>query len=521
MEMHMKAAIYARFSTDKQTESSIRDQVRICTEYAALRGLEIVERFEDQGISGAAFGNRPGVQRALASLEAGMTLLVCDLSRLSRSQDLAPLLIRLTHRGIRVVGVQDGFDSDSPTARMQAGLSGIMSEEFRNMIKMRTHSALESRQRDRKPTGGKAYGYRDNAIDKGEAFMVLEIFGRFANGQSCRAIAAELNSRRIPSPGSSWLNRKTRRASGWMGSAIREMLRNERYRGVVRWNTSRWSKDPDTGKRQRRERPRSEWMEYQDESMRIVPDDLWFRAQRHVKAKAADKNWGMVRGKAKYLLSGLLRCESCGAHYVLVNAKEYGCSSWINGKACEAAGRVRRDAIEGLVVAPIRDELFASASLKRMEVALRASFQADARNRDARAVEAPREVQELEARIARLRARLRAGDPDMAPDEIQVAIERADTKLEELNAQRPADRETAKVLAMLPRAAEEICREISGALAGSSKATVRMRGVLRHMLINGRVDLKAEPDGSIWASYGLQTGKVLQAVGYGGSGGRI
>jgi hypothetical protein len=63
--------------------------------------------------------------------------------------------------------------------------------------------------------------------------LIAEIhLGRFADGASCRMIAADLNGRRIPSPGSTW-KRTERRATGWMGSGIRVMLRNERYRGVV------------------------------------------------------------------------------------------------------------------------------------------------------------------------------------------------------------------------------------------------------------------------------------------------
>src|SRR5690242_20511365 len=125
----MRCAVYARYSTDKQTESTIEDQLRVCREFAAGRAWSIGGEFVDRGISGAAMGNRPGLQSALAQLGTGEVLLVNDLSRLSRSQDLAPLLLRLRHRGVRVLGVQDGYDSDARTARMQAGLSGIMSEE--------------------------------------------------------------------------------------------------------------------------------------------------------------------------------------------------------------------------------------------------------------------------------------------------------------------------------------------------------------------------------------------------------
>jgi len=52
------------------------------------------------------------------------------------------------------------------------------SEAFREMVKDRTYAALESRAKEGKATGGRAYGYRDGAVDKGEAYMVREIFGR-------------------------------------------------------------------------------------------------------------------------------------------------------------------------------------------------------------------------------------------------------------------------------------------------------------------------------------------------------
>ena len=74
-----------------------------------------------------------------------------------------------------------------------------------------------------------------------------------------------------------------RRASGWMGSEVRVILRNERYRGVVCWNASEWIKDPDTGRRRRINRPREEWITYVDESLRIISDDLWGRAWRRVR----------------------------------------------------------------------------------------------------------------------------------------------------------------------------------------------------------------------------------------------
>ena len=63
----MRLAIYARYSTERQTEASIADQVRVCRAYAVSRGWPVTSEHSDEGISGAALGNRPG---ALAAMSA-------------------------------------------------------------------------------------------------------------------------------------------------------------------------------------------------------------------------------------------------------------------------------------------------------------------------------------------------------------------------------------------------------------------------------------------------------------------
>jgi len=157
----MKCAIYSRFSTDRQNESSTTDQVRVCSEYAEGQGWQVVAHLDDQGISGAAMGNRPGVLKlqALALAQTIDVVLVTDLNRLSRSQgDLAKMIDRMVSKKIRVVAVQEGYDSQRRGHKLQAGLSGIMGEAFRDMVKDRTYAALESRAKDKRPTGAEPTG---------------------------------------------------------------------------------------------------------------------------------------------------------------------------------------------------------------------------------------------------------------------------------------------------------------------------------------------------------------------------
>lgn len=374
----MRGVIYARFSTELQSESSIVDQVRVCREYAGARGWEIAAEYSDHGISGAALGNRPGAQRALAACQRGDVLLVNDLSRLSRSQDLAPLLARLAHRGVRVIGVQDGFDSDARHARMQAGLSGIMSEELRRSIADRTRAALESRAKDGRPTGGKPFA---------DAELVREIFRRFADGDSMRSIASDLNARGIPSPGAAWRERSRPRGR-WLVSALHALLQNEVYVGRKIWKRSQWIKDPDTGRRLRIERPESEWIVREVEP--LVDRATWDRAQARFRRNRSGRG-----GAPRYLLSGLLVCGECGGRLIVVGGSQhrYGCATFHAGgpHACRNDATFPRETAETLILAPVLDELLSPEAIAAGVRELRAARVAAERERGE-----SREVTELE-----------------------------------------------------------------------------------------------------------------------------
>ena len=57
----MRVAIYARYSSENQSEKSIEDQVRVCKNYIQDNGMQCDEKhiFVDEAISGSVL-NRPG-----------------------------------------------------------------------------------------------------------------------------------------------------------------------------------------------------------------------------------------------------------------------------------------------------------------------------------------------------------------------------------------------------------------------------------------------------------------------------
>lgn len=510
----MRSVIYARYSTDRQEESSITDQVRRCRDYAAARGWEVVEVFADEGISGAALGNRPGVQKALELVSAGHVLLVVDTSRLSRSQDLAPLVTRLRHREVRVIGVLDGFDSYSPTARMHAGLSGIMSEEYRAQVSSRTHSALDMRAREGRPTGGKCYGFTNTGqVVESEAAVVREVFARAAAGDSQKAIASDLNVRGIPSPGASW-DRRQRTADGfWRVSAINSMLGNERYIGRVVWNRSQFLRDPDTGKRKRIERPESEWII--SEGPEIVDHATWSRVRglprpRHL-------HGGNRGGGPKYLLSGVLKCGVCSGHLIATGSggAYYYCATrrQAGNVGCSNHIGARRDVAEELLLAPILTGLLSpDAVAHAMDYIARCQ-----REEGAATLGKSATVSEIESRIAKLEAQMAAGILDREDIGPSLAALHERRRIAEASAKRKAvggvwDQKAAEAAY---RAAVADMREVL-----TEGPFIQAREALHELL--GPVECKPEGDHLV-AMVGLNIVPLLKAAGFAqiGSGGRI
>lgn len=456
-----RAALYTRYSTDRQSESSIADQVRVCEDYAARHGLEVVARFADEGISGAAVGNRPGLGQLLEAANAGAfgVILMVDLSRLSRSAgDLNKIIDRMVFRGVRVVGVSDGYDSSRRGHKLQAGVHGVMGESFREMIRYRTHEALASRAASRHSAGGLAYGYRSVpdgnrrrlAIDEAEAETVRWIFARYAEEWSLRDIVHDLNRRAVPSPrGSTWA------VSALFGSPAKGtgILNNALYVGRLIWNRSQWVKDPDTGIRKRRERNRAEWIVQPAPELQIVNAATWSTVERRMNARKPIK----TGRRPTYLLSGTLRCGVCGGAYVVVYRDQYGCAAHKDRgpTVCRNGLRVRRADLEREILTAVKADLLAPDKIDTFRREL-ASALREARQED-RAGPLRGRLGRLETEIGHMVASIRAGAASRA---LHAALEAAERDRDEIEAKLASL--AAPVPEIIPGAMDEYRRLIEG-----------------------------------------------------------
>src|SRR5579862_6174553 len=83
----MKAALYARVSTNEQRQESIADQLRACHGLCRRHDFQVVNEFSDYARSGNEV-NRPAYQRLLRAARHGEfgVIVAHELSRLWRSE---------------------------------------------------------------------------------------------------------------------------------------------------------------------------------------------------------------------------------------------------------------------------------------------------------------------------------------------------------------------------------------------------------------------------------------------------
>ena len=380
----MKVAIYGRYSTDLQDKTSIDGQIVNCEALAAREGLDIVARFRDEGRSGND-DQRDGYQAMLAALKRGEFIgIVCDeTSRITRNQaELHRLTAELRFHDQFLITC-DGIDTRSESSDLVLSVKAAIDQMEGRKIGYRTYRGLRERHKAGHSAGGRAFGYtsvedgnyKRRVIDPEQAEIAREIFERYAAGEGATRIARDLNERRIPSPGSYW-NRRVLRADGWMHTSIigtyskaDGILRNPIYTGRIIWNRRKAKKIPGTARRIMKRRPNDEWIEYQDESLRIISDQLWSQVQTRLEA-AREKAGKYNRGgrPTRYLLSGLITCASCGGHYVLRNGKAYSCSSHTNGRktVCVQRKTLKRERLESALLQGIKAEFLAPGVVREL-----------------------------------------------------------------------------------------------------------------------------------------------------------
>ncbi|MDD5504392.1 MAG: recombinase family protein [Candidatus Omnitrophica bacterium] len=388
----MRVAIYARYSSENQSEKSIDDQIRVCKDYIKANDMTIDDKhiYIDEAISGSII-NRPGLQALEKDSENKEfeALVVDDLSRLSRSNhQMLTLVLKFNYLQVKIISVSDGIITDDDNSKLGIHIRGLMNELYLDDLKKKTMRGLEGQKIRGFSAGEKVYGYSTHPVGelkinkKGqpkydgmahkinpeEADIVKRIYREFVEGKSLHKIEKELNEDKIPT--------KRGYSGGWSISSVSRILKNVKYTGLWVWKKYKNAKDPMTGRIKKILRPEKDWFSSFKEELIIIDKEQWEKAQKRwqelkgtwpVRKKSKDtKQKSYIHSSPSHLLSGFMKCQSCGGAIILASGKGggyYGCYN-ARRKTCNNMLLVPRKRIEQTIVADLKEKILTIENLE-------------------------------------------------------------------------------------------------------------------------------------------------------------
>lgn len=249
--------LYLRLSReDGNSEShSIQTQREILTNYVLTQGWHIVDEYADDGYSGTDF-DRPEFKRLLFDVEVGRINLVIvkDLSRLGRNYiDLGKYMEEIFPRyGVRLIALNDGYDSDDERASDFAPLRNYFNEMYAKDTSRKIRSILNMKAQKGEPrnTVFPIFGYAYNDAferipDPETAPIVQLIYRKVIELGACGLVAKYLTVEKIKAPKyynaikynynkAKVLAMPEEQLHTWTSGMVRDIILREEYLGVYK-----------------------------------------------------------------------------------------------------------------------------------------------------------------------------------------------------------------------------------------------------------------------------------------------
>lgn len=313
-----RVALYLRVSSEEQRDrETIEIQREFLENYCRLYGLEVIETYADDGVSGTIpLHERPEGRRLIQDAQGGsfQALLVYRLDRLGRSL----LVIVDAHDRLQAVGVAlksatEPVDTSSPSGRLIFQMLASFAEYERETIRERTRAGLHRAFRGGRHFGAAPYGYRADEdghlqIVPEEAEIVRQIVSNIAAGSTLYAEAQRLSDLEVPTPGWRYGTREKRPGSPrWTVTTVSNIVHQSAYSGVHKVKTN-------GGK------------EVIEQPVPPILDEPGLQ-ERAAIALRQNKRYPNRKNDRKYLLSGLVKCavcgSACGGHPTTRKGKKY------------------------------------------------------------------------------------------------------------------------------------------------------------------------------------------------------
>jgi len=277
------AVIYARYSSDNQTEQSIEGQLRVCNDYAQRNDIYIVDTYIDRAKTGKN-DNRASFQKLLRDSikQSWDYVIVYKLDRFSRNKyEIAIHKKTLKDNGIKLLSAMENIPDTPEGIILESLLEGMAEYYSAELSQKVTRGMNESRLKGQYTGGAVLFGYKvDNnkkiVIDEAESTLLLEIYEMYASGMFVKDIIADLTNRGIYHKNGKPFTRAT----------MYKMLKNEKYLGKAVFNGET----------------------FDNIYPAIIPENLF----NLVRAKTANNHYGKHGSPVSYLLKRKVFCGYCG-----------------------------------------------------------------------------------------------------------------------------------------------------------------------------------------------------------------
>ena len=355
----MRAALYARYSSDASNPTSSEDQLYECREKAETLGCTTIVEYNDDASHGESTAHRSSFLQLISDIGKGQFDIVITeaVDRLGRNvADIATFWNVCRYHSVAVQTVHGAEENENSII-----MNALQAQQHNRRLGDKVIRGQRSANRKGRPVNGLAYGYKviwtgeppepERVVHDQEAAILRRAFKERDAGMSTVEIVARLNAEGIPGPG---LKRRLRpdgapnlnRQTLWHPSALTGsggksgIFKNRLYIGDVIWGVKTSRYDPLTGKRVTTLGPPDRVRIRKNERFRIIDDALFQRVQKTFGNKPRAKSHEYR--KPAYLFSGLVRCGICGSSYVVSDRTLMSCHGHIVTSTCNNSRRIDR-----------------------------------------------------------------------------------------------------------------------------------------------------------------------------------
>ena len=357
----LRAAAYARFSSDMQRDESIDAQLREIQAFAKREGMILTSSYIDRAKS-ATTDQRPEFQRLISDSAKGHfdVVVVHKLDRFARSRyDSAHYKYQLKRNGVEIRSVTENLDGSPESIVLESVLEGMAEYYSKNLAREVEKGKRENALKGQHVGGIPPLGYDLDRttmtlkINEYEADAVKLIYASYLKGKGYCEILELLGSRGY----------KTKRGNPFRKGSIFEILKNEKYTGVYIYGKTA-PKGVDGKYNRHKYREKSEIIRLENG----VPSIISIYDFNMVQAKMNERQHKAAQFTAKqdYLLTGKIICGECGCHFVGNSRKpspnrplyvSYRCTKKNGVLVCDNH-EIRKDIIEPDVCRILADKVF-------------------------------------------------------------------------------------------------------------------------------------------------------------------